>query len=111
MRTRDEADNEEPCYVISVVARKLGVHVQTLRYYEKADIIRPSRSRGNTRLYSERDIARLQHIRMLTEDLGINLAGVEVVLRLMDEMADMQRRIHALEEEVREVRQASSWEE
>lgn len=111
MRNRDEAENEEPCYVISVVARKLGVHVQTLRYYEKADIIRPSRSRGNTRLYSERDIERLQQIRMLTEDLGINLAGVEVVLRLMDEMTSMQRRIDDLVEEVRDLRQSLSWEE
>ncbi|MFN8534060.1 MAG: helix-turn-helix transcriptional regulator [Dehalococcoidia bacterium] len=90
--------NDEPCYVISVAARLLGVHAQTLRYYERLGLVEPSRSRGNIRLYSGRDIEKLQQIKRLVDDLGVNLAGVEVILQLSE-------RIAALERDLREVRQ------
>jgi MerR family transcriptional regulator/heat shock protein HspR len=74
-------DDSSPCYIISVAARMLGIHAQTLRYYEKVGVIEPSRSTGRVRLYSNQDIERLRQIRTLMEDLGVNLAGVEVILR------------------------------
>ena len=105
-----EFDDSEPCYVISIAARKVGVRIQTLRYYERVGVIKPTRSRGNTRLYSEADVERLQRVRRLTEDLGINLAGVEVVLRMAERMAEMQRQIEEMEQEIRRLKQASSLE-
>jgi MerR family transcriptional regulator/heat shock protein HspR len=75
---------DEPCYVISVAARMVGMHAQTLRYYERAGIIEPSRSRGRIRLYSPADIARLRQIQRLITELGVNLAGAEIILRLND---------------------------
>ena len=74
-------DDDEPCFVISVAARMIQVHTQTLRYYEREGLLEPARSRGNIRLYSQRDIEKLRRIKTLTEELGINLAGVQVVLR------------------------------
>jgi len=71
----------------------IGVHTQTLRYYERAGIIEPSRSQGNQRLYSDRDIARLRQIKTLVDDLGINLAGVEVILRLMEKISDLEKQL------------------
>ena len=88
---------EEPRYVISVAARLVGVQTHTLRYYEKIGIIEPSRTPGNIRLYSDEDIAFLRQIRMLVEDLGINVAGVEVILRMARRMAELQHRIEQLE--------------
>lgn len=73
---RAQASSEEdPCFVISVAARMLGMHQQTLRYYERVGIIEPSRSRGNIRLYSQADINRLRQVQRLINDLGVNLAG------------------------------------
>ena len=91
----------EPCYVISIAARMIGVHAQTLRYYERAGLLEPSRSGGNKRLYSHRDIERLRQIKTMVDDLGVNLAGVEVILRMLDRMAEMEQRVKELEEEVR----------
>jgi MerR family transcriptional regulator, heat shock protein HspR len=91
-------DNDEPCYVISVAAKMVGMHQQTLRYYERAGVIEPSRSRGNIRLYSQSDILRLRQIQQLINDFGVNLAGAEVILKLRD-------RIHRLEHEVEALRQ------
>ena len=71
---------DEPRYVISVAARILGIRTYTLRYYEKIGIIEPSRSQGNIRLYSEREIALLRRVKTLMDDMGVNLAGVEVIL-------------------------------
>jgi MerR family transcriptional regulator/heat shock protein HspR len=85
-------------YVISVAARLLEVHPQTLRYYERAGLLRPSRSKGNIRLYSQEDIDHARQIKRLIDDLGVNLAGVEVILRLTD-------RIRRLEEELVEHRE------
>jgi MerR family transcriptional regulator, heat shock protein HspR len=99
-------DHDEPCYVISVAARMVGMHQQTLRYYERAGIIEPSRSRGNIRLYSQADIARLRQIQRLINDLGVNLAGAEVILKMRDrierleeENAELRRRLEAAQSE------------
>jgi MerR family transcriptional regulator/heat shock protein HspR len=87
----------EPRYVISVAARMVGVQTYTLRYYEKIGIIEPSRTRGNIRLYSDEDIAFLKQIRSLVEDLGINVAGGEIILRMARRMAELQHTIEELE--------------
>ena len=86
-------DNDEPYYVISVVARMLQVHTQTLRYYEREGLLEPARSKGNIRLYSRSDIDKLRRIKTLIDDLGINLAGVQVVLHMSERMYDMERKI------------------
>ncbi len=99
-------DDFEPCYVISVAARMLGVHAQTLRYYERIGVIEPSRSRGQVRLYSRRDIERLRQVRTLMNDLGVNLAGVEVILRLGERIAEMERQIEEMEAEIKRLREA-----
>ena len=79
----DDRFGDEPCFVISVAARIIGVHAQTLRYYERVGLIWPSRTGGRQRLYSVADIERLRRIKSLTEDMGVNLAGAEVALKLM----------------------------
>jgi len=99
-------DDSEPCYVISVVARMLGVHAQTLRYYEKAGLIEPSRSQGRVRLYSQRDVERLRQIKTLMDDLGVNVAGAEVIIHLNQRIADMQRQIVEMELEIERLTEA-----
>ena len=99
-------DDYEPCYVISVAARMLGVHAQTLRYYERLGLVEPSRSQGRVRLYSKWDIDRLRQIKTLMNELGVNLAGVEVVLRLRERMAEMEKQIEEMELEVKRLREA-----
>ena len=101
-------EDTEPCYVISVVARMVGVHAQTLRYYEKVGIIAPSRSLGRIRLYSQRDVERLRQIQRLMNDLGVNLAGVEVIMRLRERMAEMEQRLREMEAEVLRLREAQA---
>jgi MerR family transcriptional regulator/heat shock protein HspR len=98
-------EKEEPRYVISVAARILGIRTYTLRYYEKIGIIEPSRTRGNIRLYSDTDIAHLKRLKELMDDLGVNLAGVEVILRMAQRMAELQRRIEELESEAKEYKE------
>ena len=100
--------DHEPSYVISVAARMVGVHAQTLRYYERVGLVAPSRSEGKRRLYSPRNIERLRRIKALTEDLGVNLAGVQVVLRLMERIVEMENEMSGLKAEVRRLRVASS---
>ncbi|MEE8618975.1 MAG: MerR family transcriptional regulator [Dehalococcoidales bacterium] len=95
-----DIDNNEPRYVISIAARILGIQSHTLRYYERIGIIEPSRSRGNIRLYSERNIAQLRRIKTLMDDLGVNLAGVEVILRMSQRMTELQRRVEEMEAEL-----------
>ena len=97
--------DNEPRYVISIAARMLGIQTHTLRYYEKVGIIETSRSRGNIRLYSERDIVRLRRVRTLMDDLGVNLAGVEVILRMAQRMTELQRHTEELESEVKRLKQ------
>jgi len=101
-------DDEEPRYVISIAARMLSVPSYTLRYYEKIGIIEPSRSRGNIRLYSERDVARLRRVKTLMDDLGINLAGAEVILRMAQRITELQHQTEELESEVKRLRQKES---
>ena len=95
-----DIDNDEPRYVISIAARILGIQSHTLRYYERIGIIEPSRSPGNIRLYSERDIAQLRRVKTLMDDLGINSAGVEVILRMSRRMTELQHRVEELEAEL-----------
>ena len=99
----NEYEDSEPCYVISVAARILGVHAQTLRYYERAGMVEPSRSRGNRRLYSTEDIERLRRIKTMIDDLGVNLAGVEVIMRMSERMYEMERWIRLLEAEIKRI--------
>ena len=94
----DELDNE-PCYIISVAAKLVSLHPQTLRYYERQGLVQPSRSSGNVRLYSARDIARLRKIAQLTDELGLNLAGVEVILRMNGRLKKLQRQMAAMQAE------------
>jgi len=101
---RMEETENEPRYVISVAARILGIQTHTLRYYERIGILEPSRSRGNIRLYSESDIAYVRQLKKLMDELGVNLAGVEVILRMAKRMDNMKSRIEELEAEVRRLR-------
>jgi MerR family transcriptional regulator/heat shock protein HspR len=88
-------------FVISVAARLVGVHEQTLRYYERAGLVEPARSKGRIRLYSLYDLERVRQIRRLTDEMGVNLAGVEVIMRLTDRIRTLEERIGELEHELR----------
>ena len=94
--------DERPRYMISVAAELVGMHPQTLRMYEQKGLVRPKRTAGNTRLYSEADLERLRLIQRLTTELGLNLAGVEAVLDLEQQLQSMQARMERLEHEMRE---------
>ncbi|MFC1872410.1 MerR family transcriptional regulator [Chloroflexota bacterium] len=94
----------DPRYVISVAARMLSMETYKLRYYEKLGIIEPIRSRGNIRLYSDFDIALLKRVKSLVDDMGINLAGVEVILRLMQRMGELQNELEQTQAEMRRIR-------
>ena len=94
--------DDRPRYMISVAADLVGMHPQTLRIYENKGLIRPKRTAGNTRLYSEADLDRLRLIQRLTSELGLNLAGVEHVLRLEDELKRMHRRLDRMERQMRQ---------
>jgi MerR family transcriptional regulator/heat shock protein HspR len=97
-------ENQEPRYVISVAAKILGIQTHTLRYYERVGIVEPSRSRGNIRLYSEEDLEQLRHVKSLIEELGVNLAGAEVILRMAQQIAALQARVQELEDELKGLR-------
>ena len=92
---------DRPRYMISVAAELAGMHPQTLRVYEQRGLLRPQRTAGNTRLYSDGDIERLRLIQRLTSELGLNLAGVERVLRLEDDLQQLRRRLERMELEMR----------
>ncbi len=94
-------EQERPRYMISVAAELVGMHPQTLRIYESKGLVRPRRTPGNTRLYSEADLERLRLIQRLTTELGLNLAGVETVIRLEDELGKVRRRLERLEHQMR----------
>jgi MerR family transcriptional regulator/heat shock protein HspR len=109
--TNETETPQAACFVISVAARLLKVHPQTLRYYERAGLIAPSRSKGNIRLYSVEDIQRAMQIKRLIEDLGVNLAGVEVIMRLTDrlreqeeQLVELRGRLDEYQEEMRRLR-------
>ena len=93
---------DRPRYMISIAAELVGMHPQTLRMYEARGLVRPSRTPGGTRLYSDNDLERLRLIQRLTTELGLNLAGVEQVLRLEDEMRRLRARMDRLESELRD---------
>ena len=95
-------EREHPRYMISVAADLVGMHPQTLRIYEQKGLVRPKRTSGNTRLYSDADLDRLRLIQRLTTDYGLNLAGVEMVLGLEDQLRKMQRRMDRMEREMLE---------
>jgi MerR family transcriptional regulator/heat shock protein HspR len=93
----------KPRYVISIAARMIGIEAHTLRYYERLGLVEPERSSGNIRLYSEEDIERLRYVKALMSDCGVNLAGVEVALRLMHRMKEMQEQLEEMESRISKV--------
>lgn len=99
---------EEPCFVISVAARIVGVHAQTLRHYERIGLIWPTRTSGRQRMYSMADIERIRRVRTLTEDMGINLAGAEVALKLMARVEELEQEVVNLRETVHILGEAQS---
>ena len=96
----DNRFQDEPCFVISVAARIVGVHAQTLRHYERVGLIWPSRTGGRQRLYSMADIERLRQLKTLTEDMGLNLAGAEVALKLMNRIEELEDQVKQLTDAV-----------
>jgi MerR family transcriptional regulator/heat shock protein HspR len=101
---RASHEHHEPCYVISIAARMVGMHAQSLRHYERLGLIRPSRSSGRVRLYSQADIERLRHIQRLVNDLGVNLAGAEVVIRMNERIRRMEDEMERLRAELQSYR-------
>jgi len=99
---------DEPVYLISVVANILDIHPQTLRQYEKEGLIQPSRTQGRMRLYSQRDIDKIKFVLQLTRKMGINLAGVDVILKLKEQMDAMNNEIKDLREELSKVNRNGS---
>jgi MerR family transcriptional regulator/heat shock protein HspR len=99
-------EESKPRYVISVATSMVGIKAHTLRYYERLGLVQPERSSGNIRLYSEEDIDRLRYIKALMSDCGVNLAGVEVALRLMQRMKDMEQQLEEMERKVRKIAEA-----
>ena len=98
------SEDIEPRYVISVAARMVGVPSYTLRYYERIGIIEPIRSQGNIRLYSDSDIALLRRVMTLMNDLGVNLAGVSVILRMSQRIIELQHHIEEVESDLERLR-------
>src|SRR4030042_3301290 len=103
-----DSTNREPRYVISIAARMCGVRSYTLRYYEKIGIIEPSRSEGNIRLYSDEDIAKIKQMKTLMENLGITIAGAEVILRMAHRIMELQKRVEYLEIENNRLRHSGN---
>jgi len=99
---------DEPVYLISVVATMLNIHPQTLRQYEREGLVEPSRTQGRMRLYSQRDIDRMKLILRLTRQMGVNLAGVDIVLQLKEQIDQMQEEIDQLREELSKVNRNGS---
>ena len=98
----------EPCFVISVAARMVGLHAQTLRYYERVGLVMPSRSGGRQRLYSMADVERLRRIKTFVDEMGVNLAGAEVALKLIDRINELEGQVEALTNEVNRLRAAQN---
>ena len=98
----DRDDSDTPLYMIGIVAQMLSIHPQTLRLYEREELIRPKRSEGKTRLYSSRDVERVKFITHLTRDMGVNLAGVEIIFRMREKMEEMQKEMDRLSNYIKE---------
>ena len=99
---------DEPVYLISVVATILDIHPQTLRQYEREGLVTPSRTEGRMRLYSQRDIDRMKMILRLTRQMGVNLAGVDVILKLKETIDEMQQEIDQLRDELSKINRHGS---
>lgn len=99
---------DEPVYLISIVAKILDIHPQTLRQYERENLIVPSRSNGRIRLYSQRDIDKIKLVLRLTRELGVNLAGVDIILRLKDSVEIMEQDMQELRRKVQNMNNSSS---
>jgi len=97
-------EEDKAYFVISVAARMVGMHAQTLRYYERAGLVKPSRSNGKRRLYSLSDIGRLREIQGLINDLGVNLAGVDVIFRMRERMREMENEMKELRHQLQRLR-------
>jgi len=95
--------HDEPCYTIGVVARMVDLHPQTLRNYEQLGLVVPQRTEGNIRLYSQSEVERLRKINRLTQELGINLAGVEVILHMTDQIEALQLKVASLQAKLAEL--------
>ncbi|NPA55837.1 MAG: helix-turn-helix transcriptional regulator [Epsilonproteobacteria bacterium] len=89
---------DEPAYLISVVAKLMDIHPQTLRQYEREGLLKPSRTEGRMRLYSQRDIDKLKVILTLSRDMGVNLAGIDIILQLKEQIEELQQEIKKLKE-------------
>jgi MerR family transcriptional regulator/heat shock protein HspR len=100
----EHVHHDEPCYVISVAARMVGMHQQTLRYYERVGLLAPSRSTGRQRMYSPRDIDRLREIQRLVSDLGVNLAGVDVIFRMRQRILEMELELEEARNQLQRLR-------
>ena len=103
-RSREPLDgsleDDEPMYVISIAARLVGMHQQSLRYYERAGLIEPKRTGGNIRMYSNTDIQRIRQAQRLIDELGVNLAGVDIILRMTDQICALQEELAATRAEL-----------
>ncbi|HYT78369.1 MAG TPA: helix-turn-helix transcriptional regulator [Actinomycetota bacterium] len=104
MARKREQPEDRAVYIISVAAELAGVHPQTLRIYERKGLLQPARTPGNTRRYSQRDIARLRMIQRLTQEQGLNLAGVKMIVEMEDQLDRMRRRMEALDRDFRRAR-------
>lgn len=91
---KEQKREKQKCYMISIVAERYGIHAQTLRLYERDGLLKPSRTSGNTRLYSDEDLEKLELILNLTRNLGVNLAGVEIILNMREKMSIMQEEMN-----------------
>ncbi|MEW5983570.1 MAG: helix-turn-helix transcriptional regulator [Acidobacteriota bacterium] len=113
MATRKTSGEGGAYYMISAVSQKYNIHPQTLRLYEREGLLSPSRTEGNTRLYSDGDLKRLETILSLTRELGVNLAGVEIILNMRQKMEDMQREVNEFMEYVKKelARGLGDWEQ
>lgn len=101
---KDEMPDDDPIYVISIAARLVGMHQQTLRYYERAGFLEPKRTPGNIRMYSNRDINRIRTAQRLIDELGVNLAGVDIILRMSDQVRQLQSELEATRAELAKLR-------
>ena len=100
----DELMDDEPIYVISIAARLVGMHQQSLRYYERAGLIEPQRTLGGIRMYSNRDIQRIRQAQRLIDELGVNLAGVDIIVRMGEQLKELQLELAATRAELDRIR-------